>query len=262
VKSLPRAWRVPATGFSFLVFGCGALVLGVLLGAWLFIRRPAPERRVLLVRGAIRYMCKVYIGMLKGLGLLTYHYEGFDTLLSNGKLIVANHPTLLDAVFLMALIPNATFIVKAAMANHPFTGGIARLAGYIPNNEDGIDLLENAVNALQRGDALVIFPAGTRTTGRGVKFKRGAANIAVASRCPIVPLRIRCQPATLGKNDKWYHVPPRKPHFEFYVLPEFAVQDVIDINRPTGVQARHLNQYLETCLEPFDELPGNSSAGA
>lgn len=217
-----------------------------------------------LVRKAIRRLCQSYIQMLKTIGLVSYDCHGFDELRASGKLIVANHPTLLDAVFLMALVPNATFIMKAAMMNNPFTGGIAHLAHYIPNDEEGIQLLEDAVSALRRGEALVIFPAGTRSSGDAIKFKRGAANIAVASGCRIVPLQIRCRPITLQKNQKWYHVPPRKPHFKIQVLPEFAAQDVIDTSRPTGVQARHLNRYLEACLtdrEPIDELPANSAAG-
>lgn len=216
-----------------------------------------------VVRAAITKLCRLHIQMLKTIGLVSYDCHGFDGLSVSGKLIVANHPTLLDAVFLMALVPNATFIMKAAMMNNPFTGGIARLAHYIPNDEKGIQLLEDAASALRRGEALVIFPAGTRSSEEVSKFKRGAANIAVASSCRIISVHIRCRPITLQKNKKWYHVPPRKPHFEIRVLSEFAVQDVIDTSRPTGVQARHLNRYLEACLaerEPIDERPANFAA--
>lgn len=243
-----RAWRVVATGLAFLVFGVGALDLGVLLGAYLLLVRLEPARRVQVVRRSIRFFCRLYLGTLKYIGLLTYESHGFDQLDCRGKLVVANHPTLLDAVFLMALIPNATFVAKAAMTRHALTGGIARLAGYIANDQEGVELLEHAVQALQRGEALVIFPEGTRTSGAVPKFKRGAANIAVACRCPIVPVHITCEPITLQKNQKWYDIPPRKPRFSFRVLPEIAIESVIDTSRPSGIQARHLTQYLQSCL--------------
>ena len=70
--------------------------------------------------------------------------DGVDALKQPGVLVVANHPTLLDAVLLMAVMPNATFIVKAAMAHNPITCWIVSLAGYIPNDEVGVELVEKA----------------------------------------------------------------------------------------------------------------------
>lgn len=259
-----RSWRRISTALAFFIFGCGALLLGLVLGLVLPLARLAADKRTRLVRESIRHLCRFYLRILRNLGLFTYRYHGFQGVDPAGKLIVANHPTLLDAIFLMVLIPNATFVVKAAMARHWLIGGVARLAGYIPNDQDGLDLLERATSALQRGEALVIFPAGTRSSGGDVKFKRGAANIAVATGCRIIPLRIDCHPLALQKNQKWYHVPPRKPHFAFRALPEIVVQDVIDTSRPTGIQARHLNEYLQNCLNRYEsnnELPAISSAG-
>ena len=261
---LDRAWRIAATGFSFALFGVGALMLGIFLGADLVLMRARPATKIKVARRAIALLCGMYIRTLRGLGLLTYQCDDFSQLDCRGKLIIANHPTLLDAVFLMALIPNATFVAKAAMTRHFFTGAIARLAGYIANDQDGIALLEGAKESLAKGEALVIFPEGTRTTDAVPKFKRGAANIAVATDCNIIPVRISCEPPTLRKNQKWYDVPPRKPHFVFRVLAEITLRNVIDTERPVGIQARQLNDYLQNCLTqaaPAGDLPANLPVG-
>src|SRR5690606_12432892 len=153
---------------------------------------------------------------------------------------------------------------KAAMTRNFFTGGIARLAGYIANDQEGMTLLEGAKAALAKGDALVIFPEGTRTNDAAPKFKRGAANVAVATGCNVIPVRISCQPPTLLKNQKWYDVPPRKPHVAIFVLPEITLRDVIDTERPVGIQARHLNVYLQNYLmqaEPAGGLSANLPLG-
>lgn len=263
-KLLDRPWRVVATGFSFVLFGLGGLCLGVFLGADLILLRAGPATKIRVARRAISLLCIFYIKTLRALGLLTYQCDGFVDVDWRGKLIIANHPTLLDAVFLMALIPNATFVAKASMTRHAMVGGAARLAGYIANDQEGAELLEQAKQALGRGETLVIFPEGTRTSGSEVKFKRGAANIAVATGCPIVPIQIRCEPVTLRKNQKWYDVPPRKPKFTFSVLPEITLRHVIDTDRPTGIQARQLNHYLQNCLmqtKPAGELPHPSLSG-
>lgn len=261
---LDRAWRIAATGFSFALFGVGALMLGIFLGADLVLMRARPATKIKVARRAIALLCGMYIRTLRGLGLLTYQCDDFSQLDCRGKLIIANHPTLLDAVFLMALIPNATFVAKAAMTRHFFTGAIARLAGYIANDQDGIALLEGAKESLAKGEALVIFPEGTRTTDAVPKFKRGAANIAVATDCNIIPVRISCEPPTLRKNQKWYDVPPRKPHFVFRVLAEITLRNVIDTERPVGIQARQLNDYLQNCLTqaaPVSDLQANLPVG-
>jgi 1-acyl-sn-glycerol-3-phosphate acyltransferase len=263
VKLLDRAWRVVATGFAFMLFGLGGLCLGLFLGADLLLVRAGPATKIRVARCAIGVLCACYIKTLRGLGLLTYQCEGFMDAEWRGKLIVANHPTLLDAVFLMALIPNATFVAKASMTRHAMVGAAARLAGYIANDQEGAELLEQAKQALERGEALVIFPEGTRTSGPVVKFKRGAANIAVATGCPVVPIQIRCEPITLRKNQKWYDVPPCKPNFTFRVLPEITLRHVIETDRPTGIQARQLNNYLQHCLmtETAGGLPHTSLSG-
>ena len=259
-----RLWRVPATGFAFALFGLGALCLGLFLGADLLLVRASTATRIRVVRRAIALLCGLYLRVLKGLGLLTYQCDGFAKLDCRGKLVVANHPTLLDAVFLMALVPNATFVAKAAMTRNFFTGGIARLAGYIANDQEGVALLDGAKHALAKGDALVIFPEGTRTNDAAPKFKRGAANIAVANGCNIIPIHINCEPPSLRKNQKWYDVPPRTPHFVIRPLPEITLRNVIDTERPVGIQARQLNDYLQNCLtqvEPAGHRPANLPLG-
>lgn len=261
---LSKGWRILATGFAFAMFGLGALCLGIFLGADLLLIRANPATKTRLVRRAIGFLCGFYLRTLKGLGLLTYQCDNFAELDCGGKLIVANHPTLLDAVFLMALVPNATFVAKAAMTRHFFTGGIARLAGYIANDQEGVELLEGAAQALAKNEALVIFPEGTRTNDTTPKFKRGAANIAVATGCNVIPVRISCNPPTLRKNQKWYDVPPRTPHFVICALAEINLRQVIDTERPVGIQARQLNHYLQNRLthaEPVDGLPAHPPLG-
>ncbi|MGH8722252.1 MAG: lysophospholipid acyltransferase family protein, partial [Burkholderiales bacterium] len=151
-------------------------------------------------------------------GLMTYDVEGLENIVAGRSyVIVANHPTLLDAVFLLAQFPMADCVIKEAMARNPFTRRLARAADYIPNS-DPVALLESAVARLKAGRSLILFPEGTRTEpGRPLRFKAGAAAIALRSGRDCLPVVIRGDPPALGKSDRWYHIPPRRVHFSLSV---------------------------------------------
>jgi 1-acyl-sn-glycerol-3-phosphate acyltransferase len=243
-QRLFKLWRVAATGLSFLIFGLGSLVLGLLL---LVLLVPVPVSRhnkQTLTRTAVRRAARCYLGTLKLLGLITFDIDYEQALGNSGQLIIANHPTLLDAIFLMAYLPNPNCVVKSAMANNPLTWALISLGGYISNQQNGMDLLEQAVTLLHEGQNLLIFPEGTRTDdGQQLRFKRGAANIALRAACPIRPVIIDCQPLTLRKHQAWYQVPDRAPHFHLRVLKPLQVNQCIDVTRPEGIQARHLTRF-------------------
>jgi 1-acyl-sn-glycerol-3-phosphate acyltransferase len=239
-----RAWRVLATGLSFAVFGVGGLAMRLaVLPAMRMVVRDG-ERRQVAARALIRRSFRMYVEMMRMLGVLRYEIRGLDKLERGGLLILANHPTLIDTVFLMAFVKNADCIVKGELWNNPFTGGTVRAAGYI-NNQGGPALVDDCIASLRRGNNLIVFPEGTRTPADGViSMKRGAANIAVRGLRAMTPVLIRCEPATLGKGAKWWRVPPRR------VLIQLDVQDDLAIEQFTGsasdvMAARRLTEFLQ-----------------
>ncbi|WP_323813919.1 lysophospholipid acyltransferase family protein [Cellvibrio sp. NN19] len=249
MKQINWCWRLIATAFSIVLFALGALLLGGVLG--LLIRFfPWPEqRRRQFVRKSIQRWVGFYVWVVCRLGLMSVQFDGVAALDQPGVLVVANHPTLLDAVMLMTVMPNVTFIAKAAMARNPFTCWIVTAAGYIPNDEVGVELVDKAAAALRAGETLMIFPEGTRTNGEQLQLKRGAANIALAAGCPLLPVVIDCQPMTLRKGEPWYRIPARAPHFIVKVLPLMDVASLIDNQQPPGLQARALTAALRDCLQ-------------
>lgn len=58
----------------------------------------------------------------------------------------------------------------------------------------------------------MIFPEGTRTRyQQPVVLQRGAANIAVRCGCDLRIVHILCSQQTLGKQSRWYQIPPENP---------------------------------------------------
>jgi 1-acyl-sn-glycerol-3-phosphate acyltransferase len=247
-ERLNHAWRVIGTGLSFLAFGLGGLVLrlGVIPSLQWAVRDP--ERRKQRIRRLVQRSFAAHVELMRRLGVLTYEIRGRERLQRNGLLILANHPTLIDVVFLVSLLPNADCVVKSAVARNPFMRGPVRAAGYV-SNEDGAGLVDDCIAAVRAGGNLVIFPEGTRTTpGQPLRLQRGAANIAVRGRLNITPVRLTCSPLTLGKGEKWYRVPSRRFHVTVDVQEDLPIAQFLDgVDPVTGgeaVAARRLTDFL------------------
>jgi 1-acyl-sn-glycerol-3-phosphate acyltransferase len=238
-------WRVFATGLSFAVFGVGGLLMRIVLFPLLNLMVRQPERRVAAARALIRRAFRAYVDLMRALGVLRYEIRGLDKLERGGLLVLANHPTLIDTVFLMAFVKNADCIVKGALWNNPFTRGPVRAAGYI-NNEGGAALVDDCIASLERGNNLIVFPEGTRTGADGViSMKRGAANIAVRGARDMTPVLIRCDPITLGKGEKWWRVPPRRVLIRIDVQDDLAIQSFTGSGASEVMAARQLTDFLQ-----------------
>ena len=237
-----RYWRIVGTGASFSLFGLGAATIALLLVVLVFPFPVSRARKQRYTRKTISRACWFYVRCMRFMGLLSFEFSGTEQLAAPGQLVIANHPSLLDVIFLLSVMPDTNCIVKAGLWQNPFTFGVVSLAGYLRNDSD--HLMDEAVNCLINGERLIVFPEATRTSGNTIVFKRGAANLAVLSKCPLTPVLIDCYPPTLQKNEPWYKVPNSPPHFELKIQPTIDVSRCIDTSRPRSIQVRHLTKYL------------------
>jgi 1-acyl-sn-glycerol-3-phosphate acyltransferase len=237
-----RIWRGFATALSFSLFG----VFGLALSLVLLILSGVPglrARRKTLSRRLISFCMWLFICWMRLAGLLTYRFDGPERLGRPGQLIIANHPSLIDVVFLLAFVPGACCVVKSEAWRNPFMAGVLLGVGYIPNKPTGY-LLAGAQLELAAGESLIIFPEGTRTTpGQAPIFHRGTANLGVRFATVVTPVFISVSPTTLTKNESWYRIPVRRPHFELSIGEDL---DMLEFSKDVlaPVAARRLQRHL------------------
>jgi 1-acyl-sn-glycerol-3-phosphate acyltransferase len=233
-------WRRLATAVCFGVFGAGCLVLGlVVFPAQRLLPGSSAVRRA-RVRRAIGAALRWFV---RRMGVLSYELEGIERLGRPGQLIVANHPTLIDGVFLLGFAPSSSCIVKQALWDNPLTRWPVVAAGYV-SNSSAEQMIEGAAQALREGQSVIMFPEGTRTVpGRSLQLQRGAAAIAVRAATVVTPVYLRCDPQTLAKHEPWYRVPVRRAHFS---LRTGADIDPEPYRRRAAapLAARQLNEHL------------------
>lgn len=243
IRALERVGRVAGTALSFLSFGLGAVILaGVLLPV--VTRLSVPDRpRELAAQQWIRRSFALFVRLGVVLRLWVVRVEGEARLSEGPSLIVANHPTLMDVVFLLSLV-QADCVVKKEAWKNPALRGIVRAAGYIPN-DDGQALIDACTDRLKAGRSILLFPEGSRSPAEGLRdFKRGAAHIALQSGCRILPVVITCTPPALMKGQPWYALPNEVLRFSFEVGDPIYARDFVDNGLPHAKAARRVTEGL------------------
>ena len=221
----------------YIVFGVGGLLSSLTILPVLRYWPGNTNTRIKRVQKAVHIMFRGVVKMLTAADVVKVDVCCIQQLRhAEGMVVVANHPTLIDVVVLISLMPNAGCIVKQGLWRNPFLRGVVSAAGYIPNR--GADLLlADCHEVLQRGTNLIIFPEGTRTVKGNVinEFARGAANIAIRTSANVLPVLLKVRHAGLTKQDPWYLIPRQAIQIQ--------VQTGEQINaNPSGDIATHAKQ--------------------
>ena len=257
-RKLDRVWRIFATGFVFVLFGIGALVISLTVFPLLRLssRNAAVASR--RIQHGMQLSFRAFMETMRVLGILTYSVQGAERLREPGRLIVANHPTLLDVVLLVSQMPEVDCIVKRGLWRNPFLRWPVSWVGYLPNSE-GEALVEECSATLRRGHSLLVFPEGSRTVpGEPLRMQRGAAHIALAAASEVLPVTITCDPPTLFKGNPWYRVPVRRFHLHVVVGAPIAARQFLREGEAASLAARRLTAWM---LTQFDAARNLLEAG-
>lgn len=210
------------TIYEYLAMVLGLSFLGLLCLLWLpfaMILRPflrgAKGRR--FGQRIISLGFRLYIGFLQLACASHFDLAAIDRLRHESpRVLIANHPSLLDAVMIVSRLPHVVCVMKAGLMRNILLGSAARLAGYIPNTGP-LEIILQAGRALDEGAHVLLFPEGSRTDRHPLNaFSNSAALIARRSRTPIQSLLIRFSSASdqpyLGKGWPLW----RKPELPMY----------------------------------------------
>jgi 1-acyl-sn-glycerol-3-phosphate acyltransferase len=238
-------WRLAATGLSFAAFGLGALFISVTLFPLLHLAafdRGQANRRCQLV---VHLSFRLFVDLMRTLGVLNYEIRNAERLRGvSGALIVANHPTLIDVVFIVAMLPTTLCVVKRAAWSNFFLAAIMWATGYI-QDDDPIQLVATCAQSLEDGNNLVIFPESTRSVpGQPLRLRRGAASIIRVTRRAFIPIIITCKPRTLSKGEKWYQIPDRRVKFTITIGDRVDPSAAIIEGDGIGKANRRINRLL------------------
>jgi 1-acyl-sn-glycerol-3-phosphate acyltransferase len=115
-----------------------------------------------------------------------------------GCVVVSNHVSHADPLTVADFVDEAgrypRFLGKAELFDVPVLGSLLHAAGQIPvqrESEHAGSALAAAVDAVRRGECVVIYPEGTLTRDADLwpmVGKTGAARVWWETRCPVIPV--------------------------------------------------------------------------
>jgi len=177
-----------------------------------------------------------------------------------GVIFVVNHISSADPLALGQFLAFSgrwpRFLAKASLFRVPVLGRILRACGQIPvqrQSAESADALQAAVEAVNQGRAVVIYPEGTITRDPGLwpmAGKTGAARIALRTGCPVIPIgQWGAQELMYGRQIHFPKLLPRKTL-------RFLVGDPVDLDdlRDQPVTAATLDAATDRIMDAITAL--------
>ena len=242
MNAVLRLCRFFSTLLAYLLFGVVGCSLALILPVLLRFCPPGLPGQ-LRARRMVARVWSGYLVWMRLTGIFRVQWHGRERLGRPGQLILVNHPSLMDVLFMISAVPEGNCVVKASLLKNPSMRPAIRACGFIPNDES-LELIEKTDAVLIEGQTLIIFPEGTRTGHDGIiRLNRGAISIGLRSARVITPVVIRMNPPGLKRGDPWYLIPPRPYQYDSHVGEDINPQDYLK-RKPLPLAARLLNEDL------------------
>ncbi|VVD90647.1 phospholipid/glycerol acyltransferase [Pandoraea cepalis] len=212
--------RRTASLWLWSCFAVGGLLFSLIVFPALLLLPMSTRRRRRCAMAIVHHGFAALVAASRALGVIRFDIQNAEKLRHLGRaIVIANHPSYMDVMVLLSLMPRACCIVTSRHWRNPLFAGIVRAAGYL-RNDGGPSLVGASEAALADAVPLIVFPEGTRSPSRGQlgKFSRGFAHIALAHDCPILPVLIDCDPPAYTKQHRWHSLPPSTPTLRVRVL--------------------------------------------
>jgi 1-acyl-sn-glycerol-3-phosphate acyltransferase len=127
--------------------------------------------------------------------------------LSGPVILASNHASFIDPPLVGAPLPRPVrFLARDTLFRAPALGWLLRAWNVVPVDREGGGAagLRKILDALGEGDAILIFPEGTRSRdGQLQPARSGIGLIVLKSEAPVIPVRVFGTYQAYGRDMRW-----------------------------------------------------------
>ena len=204
----------------FVFFGLGALVLRYCVFSF--------EKDNKKNYKTLQKSWKLIVWLLCVTGTIDLRVEDVERLKSiKNSIIVSTHPSFVDIVILMSIIPYSTCFVAEKLSKNPFFKGMVKLLLILEGKDSW---LNDAKQMLDNGLNVIMFPMGTRH--RKTEFpriRRGASLLAQKTGKNIVMLNLEQSFDFLQIHQPFYEAGSEPVVYNLSYIGEIKTKDYINI---------------------------------
>jgi 1-acyl-sn-glycerol-3-phosphate acyltransferase len=189
-----------------LILFSSLTLLGVICLSWTVVALPLlwvlPARAGRWCgRHGILVGFRLYVWSLGLMGIYRLDLRALRVLHDGPPVVLApNHPSLIDALLIIAHEPRVACVMRSPLMNNLFLGVGSRLARYI-RSDPPRRMIHEAVAELRRGGIVLLFPEGTRTREAPINvLQAGVGIIAKQAGAPVQTLIIETDSPFLSKG--------------------------------------------------------------
>ena len=232
-----RKFRSILVTICFLIFGIGSILFNFLLF-------PFIQKNKELCSKIIQKSWRFFTNIMIGFGLIKLDIKKLGEI--KNKVIVCTHPSFIDIVILIALIPKSTCFVKKELAHNPILKNLVNSI-FITNEVELDELKSQSKKMLDMGFNVIIFPSGIRhRKNEFPKIKKGASLVALNANKNIVPIRIFSDDDFLFINQPFYAAGSHVVTFEITEGEEIKLDDYK--NESEIIEKREITKAIEKAL--------------
>ncbi|HTL76810.1 MAG TPA: lysophospholipid acyltransferase family protein [Casimicrobiaceae bacterium] len=181
------AWSVMRS-LAFALFQMLVTPPYALIVLALFWLPPVPRYRF------ITGWCALNLTAARILCGIRHRVVGLENVGRTPLIVACKHSSTWETLFLSRLLPPLAYVAKKELLSLPFFGWAFRLASPITiDRKAGQDAMSQIAKQgrerFAQGFWIMLYPEGTRIApGRRVRYKTGAARLAIDMRTPILPI--------------------------------------------------------------------------
>ena len=176
---------------SFIIFGFATLIMGYVCFPLIKLFNRDKKKRLFMYGLFVRTAWYIFVGFLKLIRIIAVKSNDIEKLKNiKNSVIVTTHPSFIDGLVLLSIIPDATCLVAGRLAENWLTQNIVK-SMFIISGVPVEDIIAQTDKMLDNDLSVMVFPSGKRhLQNEYPKIRKGAALIAMNADKDIIPIKL------------------------------------------------------------------------